>query len=243
MGQTDLLERLDHLDRVELLETEVYQDFQVPLDLEVNLVHLDPKEREEILVNPGRKDLLDLQGLKDPQVPLEPLDNEERRVHLANKELLVLLEDPGTRDLLAEQDLPDLLDFLDHQERLAPLDQLESEGREVLMVPLEWQDPQVLMASQDHQVSRDVLGKRVGLEEREARDTGDSLVSKVSLGLLDHQERKDPQGTQARTEWLEHLDQGDPLDLMGLLGPWEILVLWDLEDLQERREGEDLLEN
>merc|ERR1712106_750947 len=168
MGQTDLLERLDHLDRVELLETEVYQDFQVPLDLEVNLVHLDPKEREEILVNPGRKDLLDLQGLKDPQVPLEPLDN---------------------------------------------------------------------------QVSRDVLGKRVGLEEREARDTGDSLVSKVSLGLLDHQERKDPRGTQARTEWLEHLDQEDPLDLMGLLGPWEILVLWDLEDLQERREGEDLLEN
>merc|ERR1712106_668154 len=184
MGQTDLLELLDHLDRVELLETEVYQDFQVPLDLEVNLVHLDPKEREEILVNPGRKDLLDLQGLKDPQVPLEPLDNEERRVHLANKELLVLLEDPGTRDLLAEQDLPDLLDLLD------------------------FLDPQVLMASQDHQVSRDVLGRRVGLEEREARDTGDSLVSKVSLGLLDHQERKDPQGTQARTEWLEHLDQG-----------------------------------
>jgi len=127
-------ELLDHLVLLGPLEIEGCLDYLVPLDQEDSLGHLDHREKGEILVNQGKRDLLVLQDLKGLLVLLEPRDKGERRVLLENKEHLAWQEDLGTRDLLVGLGLLDHLDPLASLDHLASLDRLdgqEKEAREV----------------------------------------------------------------------------------------------------------------
>ena len=84
----DQMVRLDHPDQMDLLETEEYLVYLVPLAPPEQLANKDLRENEEILANQESRALRDPLGLLVLPVLLVSVANGEKKVHQANREHL-----------------------------------------------------------------------------------------------------------------------------------------------------------
>jgi len=84
----DQMVRLDHPDQMDLLETEEYLVYLVPLAQPEQLANKDLRENEEILANQESRALRDPLGLLVLPVLLVSVANGEKKVHQANREHL-----------------------------------------------------------------------------------------------------------------------------------------------------------
>ena len=82
----DQMVRLDHPDQMDLLETEEYLVYLVPLAQLEQLANKDLRENEEILANQESRALRDPLGLLVLPVLLVSVANGEKKVHQANRE-------------------------------------------------------------------------------------------------------------------------------------------------------------
>merc|ERR1719250_235066 len=189
-----------------LLEIEEFRDFLVQLgQLDQEELKV-PKEKEEMLVLPVKRDQVGLLVFRDPLDQLEQGVNEERKVLLVNRELLVLVEDQGTRDLLEPLALWVHLDpqvYLDHQEKLGLPDQQENVVNVVLLVPL------VLLDLLGQLVNLDHLGYKEYLENKDPldlMDLWDKWVILVRLVQEELKEKKENVVHQVSLDQWAHLD-------------------------------------
>jgi len=236
----DLQDQLDHLDQMELLEIEEFQDFQVQLDQWDQEELKVPKEKEEMLVLPVKKDQLDLLVFKDPQDQLEQEVKEERKVLLVNRELLVLVEDQVTKDLLEPQEQWVHLDpqvYLDLPGKLDQLDQQENAVNVVLLVPLVLLDHLGQLVNLDHLGYKEYLENKDLEVQKDPRDIVVSLVFRVFQGLSAQEERRVLQVKMERTEILEPLELVDHLVSMVPWDKWVIPVPLVQEVLREKKEN------
>merc|ERR1712117_540283 len=168
------------------------------------------------------------------RVPLVQMDLQGLLVHLV---LMVLLEIVEFQDFLAQLGLLDqeelkalkekevMLDLLVRRDQLALLDfkdRLDQSEQEVK------EEKKVLL------VNRELL---VLVEGQVTKDIVVSLVFKVFLDLLGLEEKKAHQEKTERTEILELLVLVDPLELMVLWDKWVILDLLAQEVLKEKKES------
>ncbi|KAK2851665.1 hypothetical protein Q5P01_007941 [Channa striata] len=210
-------ERRESLERMENLVLMGLQVLRVWLDPVVLLVCLVNVEREAFLVSLDLLVRLDQMDLLEGMELLESRESEVTLVLLVPLEplvLLVLLDllDPSasreTEERLVRKDLQDLLDLLVLEELLDPKDHVEIKER---LVKLERGDRRVTVAS---------------------------LVCRVFLDLLAHQEMLELPDLQDQVVLRDHQDQ---LDLLGKMDPTDSLVPLDHPDLVDALENLVLL--